>query len=64
LFQRTAKLPRVELEKPKHVIGKNTITSIQSGVVYGLSAGDGIIKKIKEELPWDFKWWPPVVWLN
>ncbi|MGE5422398.1 MAG: type III pantothenate kinase, partial [Ignavibacteriales bacterium] len=56
LFQRTAKLPRVELEKPKHVIGKNTITSIQSGVVYGfVGQVDGIIKKIKEELPLEFK---------
>lgn len=56
LFQRTAKLPRVELEKPKSVIGKNTVVSIQSGVLYGfVGQVDGIIKRIKEELPWDFK---------
>ncbi|MGE5396565.1 MAG: type III pantothenate kinase [Chitinophagales bacterium] len=56
LFQRTAKLPRVELEKPKSVICKNTISSIQSGIIYGfIGQVDGIIKKIKEELDWNFK---------
>lgn len=56
LFQRTAKLPRVELEKPKSVIGKNTVTSIQSGVVFGfVGQVDGIIKRIKEEMNLDFK---------
>ncbi|MGE5417616.1 MAG: type III pantothenate kinase [Acidobacteriota bacterium] len=56
LFQRTAKLPRVELEKPRTVIGKNTITSIQSGIVYGfVGQVDGIIKHIKDELSWDFR---------
>lgn len=56
LFQRTAKLPRVELDKPKSVIGKNTVVSIQSGVVFGfVGQVDGIIRKIKEEIPWEFK---------
>jgi len=56
LFQRTAKLPRVEFEKPKSVIGKNTVASIQAGIVYGfVGQVDGIIKRIKEELDWDFK---------
>ncbi len=56
LFQRTAKLPRVELEKPKSVIGKNTVVSIQSGALYGfVGQVDGIIRKIKEEVPWEFK---------
>lgn len=56
LFQRTAKLPRVELEKPKSVVGKNTVVSIQSGALYGfVGQVDGIIRKIKEEVPWDFK---------
>jgi type III pantothenate kinase len=56
LFQRTAKLPRVELEKPKSVIGKNTVVSIQSGALYGfVGQVDGIIRRIKEELPWEFK---------
>lgn len=56
LFQRTAKLPRVELEKPKSVIGKNTINSIQSGVVYGfIGQVDGIIKRILDETSWNFK---------
>lgn len=56
LFQRTAKLPRVELEKPKSVVGKNTVVSIQSGALYGfVGQVDGIIRRIKEELSWEFK---------
>ncbi|MGI6514538.1 MAG: type III pantothenate kinase [Syntrophomonadaceae bacterium] len=56
LFQRTAKLPRVELEKPKNVVGKNTVASIKSGALYGfVGQVDGVIRKIKEEIPWDFK---------
>ncbi|MGE5373135.1 MAG: type III pantothenate kinase [Solirubrobacterales bacterium] len=56
LFQRTAKLPRVELEKPKSVIGKNTVTSIQSGIVFGfIGQVDYIIRKIKDEMDLDFK---------
>lgn len=51
LFQRTAKLPRVELAKPETVIGRNTITSMQSGIVYGFAGlVDGIIGRIKREM--------------
>ena len=35
LFERTAKLPRIELEAPKTVIAKNTIESMQSGLIFG-----------------------------
>ncbi|NLV16821.1 MAG: type III pantothenate kinase [Syntrophomonadaceae bacterium] len=56
LVTRTAKLPRVELEKPKSVVGKNTVVSIQSGVFYGVVGQvDGIIKRIKDEYALDFK---------
>lgn len=37
LFQRTAKLPRIELIKPKNVISRNTVNAMQAGVIYGLS---------------------------
>lgn len=51
LFLRTAKLPKVEIAKPDKVIGKNTINSIQSGVVYGyIGLVDYIIKKMIDEM--------------
>lgn len=54
LFQRTAKLPRIELIKPKQVICRNTVSSMQAGVIYGfVGQMDGIIEKMKEELGGD-----------
>ncbi len=51
LFEKTAKLPRVELEEPGSVICKNTIESIQSGLVYGhMGMVDYITKKMIREL--------------
>lgn len=51
LFFRTAKLPRIELKKPKHVIGRNTINSMQSGIIHGyVGLVDGIVEKIIEEM--------------
>jgi len=51
LFSKTAKLPKVELVKPKNVIGRNTVNSIQSGLVYGyIGLVDYIIERMIEEL--------------
>jgi len=51
LFQRTSKLPRVEIVKPKRVIGKNTIQSMQSGIFFGyVGLVDGIVRRMKEEV--------------
>ncbi len=51
LFLRTAKLPKVEILKPERVIGKNTIESMQSGLVYGyIGMVDAIIEKMIEEM--------------
>lgn len=51
LFMRTAKLPKVELLKPETVIAKNTVNSIQSGLVYGyIGLVDYIIERMMEEL--------------
>lgn len=51
LFQRTAKLPRVELVKPKTTIGKNTISSMQAGLYYGyLGLVENLINRIRIEL--------------
>jgi type III pantothenate kinase len=50
LFQRTAKLYRVELTKPKHVVGRNTVHAIQSGLIYGyVSLVDGLVTRIQKE---------------
>lgn len=52
LFARAAKLPRVELVKPAAVIGKNTVNSMQSGIIYGFAGQvDAIISRMKKELP-------------
>lgn len=51
LFQRTAKLPRVEINKPKTAIGKNTVNSIQSGLYFGyIGLVENLIIKLKEEM--------------
>lgn len=51
LFQRTAKLPKVELVKPETVICKNTVNSIQSGVIYGyVGQVDYIVRRMKKEI--------------
>ncbi len=51
LFLRTSKLPRVEIVKPKRVVGKNTNQSIQSGLFFGyVGLVDGIVNRMKEEV--------------
>jgi type III pantothenate kinase len=56
LFQRTARLPRVDVRKPNRVIGTNTVASIQSGFFYGyLGLVDGILERLVEELGPDTK---------
>ncbi|MDP2728131.1 MAG: type III pantothenate kinase, partial [Dehalococcoidia bacterium] len=51
LFQHAAKLPSVELIRPKHAIGKNTVTSMQSGLIFGyVGLIEGILRRIKREL--------------
>ena len=51
LVSGTAKLPRVEIETPKTAIGKNTVTNMQAGIVYGFAGlVDFIVKKIKREM--------------
>jgi type III pantothenate kinase len=51
LFERAAKLPRVELVKPRSVICKNTVTSMQAGIIYGyVGQIEYIIKKMKQEM--------------
>ena len=51
LFERAAKLPRVELEVPKNIICKNTVSSMQAGILFGyVGQVEYIVKKMKEEM--------------
>lgn len=51
LFQKAAKLPRVELVKSPNIIGKNTIASMQAGIVYGyIGQVDYIVNRMKYEM--------------
>ena len=51
LFQRAAKLPRIELVQPKQVICRNTVSSMQSGIIFGFTGQvDEIVRRMKEEL--------------
>jgi type III pantothenate kinase len=54
LFERAAKLPRVELSKPRSVVGKDTVSSMQAGIMYGYAGlVDGICERIKAEVKSD-----------
>jgi len=55
LFQKASKLPRVEIfAKPKAAVAKETISSINSGLIYGYAGMvDGIVNRIKEEIRLD-----------
>lgn len=51
LYQKAAKLPRIELAKPDTVICKNTVTSMQAGIIYGyVGQVDYIIGRMKKEM--------------
>src|SRR6476646_4579243 len=51
LFERTARLPRVEIRQPARVIGSNTVGSLQSGLYYGyIGLMDGILELLLAEL--------------
>ena len=52
LFARAARLPRVDIRRPDHVIGTNTVVNMQSGIYFGyLGLVDGILARIKREVP-------------
>jgi len=51
LFQRAARLPRVDLKKPARVIGTNTVASMQSGLYWGyVDMVVGLVRRMKVEL--------------
>ncbi|HET7712880.1 MAG TPA: type III pantothenate kinase [Thermoanaerobaculia bacterium] len=52
LFARAARLPRVDIRRPPHVVGTNTIVNMQSGIYFGyLGLVDGLLERIKREVP-------------
>jgi type III pantothenate kinase len=56
LFIRTAKLPRVDLQRPPSVIGRNTVHSMQSGLLFGyVSLVEGMVARFRKELGPDMK---------
>ncbi|MGA8848431.1 MAG: type III pantothenate kinase [Dehalococcoidia bacterium] len=51
LVTRTAQLPRVELTRPQHVIGTNTVAAMQSGIIFGyVGLVEGMVARIRDEL--------------
>ncbi len=51
LFQRAARLPRVDVRKPPAVVGQTTVTSMQSGLYFGYaSMVDGIVARMRREI--------------
>jgi len=51
LFSKASKLPRVDVAKPRSVIGKNTVTAMQSGIFFGaLGMVEEIVKRMKAEM--------------
>jgi type III pantothenate kinase len=51
LVTRAAKLPRIEIAKPRNVIGRNTVESIQSGILYGyVSLVDGLVERLIKDM--------------
>ncbi|RYM04877.1 type III pantothenate kinase [Sporolactobacillus sp. THM7-7] len=50
LYERASKLPRIEIVKPPHMVGRNTIHAMQSGVFFGyVSQVEGMVARLKEQ---------------
>jgi type III pantothenate kinase len=62
LASRAAQLRKVELIRPKNVIGKNTVEALQSGTIFGFAGQvDGLVDRITEELARDYEDVPTVI---
>jgi type III pantothenate kinase len=56
LYERAAKLPKVEMAPPRALIGKSTVEAIRSGIVFGFAGQvDGIVRRLRDELGPDTK---------
>lgn len=50
LYSKAAKLPRIEIARPDHIVGKNTVAAMQAGILYGyVGQVEGIVKRMKEQ---------------
>lgn len=50
LYSRAAKLPRIEIARPEGIIGKNTVSAMQAGILFGyVGQVEGIVKRMKEQ---------------
>jgi type III pantothenate kinase len=51
LYERAAKLPKVELAEPRALIGKSTVEAIRSGIAFGFAGQvEGIVRRLRGEL--------------
>ncbi|HZU61560.1 MAG TPA: type III pantothenate kinase [Solirubrobacteraceae bacterium] len=51
LYERAAKLPKVEMAEPRSLIGKSTVDAIRSGIAYGFAGQvEGIVRRLRSEL--------------
>ncbi|MGE5527579.1 MAG: type III pantothenate kinase [Patescibacteria group bacterium] len=51
LYSRAAKLPRIEMVRPRSAIGKNTVASMQAGLIFGYAAlVDGMVRRFAAEM--------------
>jgi type III pantothenate kinase len=56
LYDRAAKLPKVELAEPRSLIGKSTVDAIRSGIAFGYAGQvEGIVRRLRHELGPDMK---------
>ncbi|MBM7588207.1 type III pantothenate kinase [Bacillus pakistanensis] len=50
LYSKAAKLPRIEIARPDHIIGKNTVSAMQAGILYGyVGQVEGIVSRMKAQ---------------
>lgn len=50
LYTKASKLPRIEIARPEAIIGKNTVSAMQAGILYGyVGQVEGIVKRMKEQ---------------
>lgn len=50
LYNRASKLPRIEIMRPENIVGKNTISAMQAGIVYGyVGQAEGIVARMKKQ---------------
>lgn len=50
LYEKAAKLPRIELVRPRSTVGRNTVAAMQAGIIFGYAGQvDGIVQRMREE---------------